>query len=152
MHLSVSTLFTRPLQNTQTIETGLSDFHKLVVTVLKMCLPNDQNKSQRLQTLTINASLKTFCWNWINYDHSLEMFISFNKYDLSHHQLQDTLRMAYPPHHWKCIHHGYTHGYTDNDLVCIKALDKYATEKQKYVRANRLKFMDTELNHAIMVL
>ena len=99
MHLSVSTLFTRPLQNTQTIETGLSDFHKLVVTVLKMCLPNDQNKSQRLQTLTINASLKTFCWNWINYDHSLEMLRSFKTYDLSHHQLQDTLRMAYPPHH-----------------------------------------------------
>ena len=47
MHLSVSTLFTRPLQNTQTIETGLYDFHKLVVTVLKMCLPNDQPKSQR---------------------------------------------------------------------------------------------------------
>ena len=31
-------------QNTQTIETGLSDFHKLVVTILKMYLPNNQPK------------------------------------------------------------------------------------------------------------
>ena len=34
----------RSFQNTQTIQTGLSDFHKLVVTILKMCLPNNQPK------------------------------------------------------------------------------------------------------------
>ena len=34
----------KSFQNTQTIETGLSDFHKLVVTTLKMYLPNNQPK------------------------------------------------------------------------------------------------------------
>ena len=31
----------KSFQNTQKIETGLSDFHKLVVTILKMYLPNN---------------------------------------------------------------------------------------------------------------
>ena len=31
----------RSFQNSQTIETGLADFHKLVVTILKMYLPNN---------------------------------------------------------------------------------------------------------------
>ena len=34
----------RSFQNTQTTETGLSDFHKLVVTTLKKYLPNNQPK------------------------------------------------------------------------------------------------------------
>ena len=34
----------KSFQNNQTIKTGLSDFHKLVVTVLKMYLPNNQPK------------------------------------------------------------------------------------------------------------
>ena len=34
----------RSLQNTQTIETSLYDFHKLIITVLKMYLPNNQPK------------------------------------------------------------------------------------------------------------
>ena len=34
----------RSFQNTQTIETCLSDFHKLVATILKMYLPNSQPK------------------------------------------------------------------------------------------------------------
>ena len=34
----------KSFQNNQTIETGLSDFHKLVVTILKMYLPNNQPK------------------------------------------------------------------------------------------------------------
>ena len=34
----------RSFQNTQTIETGLSDFHKSVVPILKMYLPNNQPK------------------------------------------------------------------------------------------------------------
>ena len=34
----------KSFQNTQTIETGLSDFHKLAVTILKMYLPNNQAK------------------------------------------------------------------------------------------------------------
>ena len=34
----------KSFENTQTIETGLSDFHKLAVTTLKMYLPNNQPK------------------------------------------------------------------------------------------------------------
>ena len=34
----------RSFQNTQTIETGLFDFHKLVVTILRMCLLNNPPK------------------------------------------------------------------------------------------------------------
>ena len=34
----------KSFQNTQTIETSLSDFHKLVVTILKMHLSNNQPK------------------------------------------------------------------------------------------------------------
>ena len=35
--------------------------------------------------------------------------------------------------------------------VCIEVLDKYAPEKQKYIRANQINFMDSKLNHAIML-
>ena len=34
----------KSFQNTQAIEMGLSDFHKLVVTILKMYLPNNEPK------------------------------------------------------------------------------------------------------------
>ena len=35
--------------------------------------------------------------------------------------------------------------------VCIEILGKYAPEKQKYIRANQVSFMDSKLNHAIML-
>ena len=35
--------------------------------------------------------------------------------------------------------------------VCIEVLEKYALEKQKYIRANQANFMDSKLNHAIML-
>ena len=38
------TNYPKSFQNTQTIETSLSDFHKLVVKILKMYLPNNQPK------------------------------------------------------------------------------------------------------------
>ena len=38
------TISPRSLQNSQTIEAGLYDFHKLVVTILKMYLPNNKPK------------------------------------------------------------------------------------------------------------
>ena len=47
----------KSFQNTQTIETGLSDFHKLVVTILKMYLPNNQPK------------IKSCCMRLRNLDH-----------------------------------------------------------------------------------
>ena len=36
--------------------------------------------------------------------------------------------------------------------VCIEVLEKYASEKQKYInRANQANFMDSKLNRAIML-
>ena len=35
--------------------------------------------------------------------------------------------------------------------ACIEVLEKYAPEKQKYVRANQANFMDSKLNHAFML-
>ena len=35
--------------------------------------------------------------------------------------------------------------------ACIEVLAKYAPEKQKYIRANQANFMDSKLNHAIML-
>ena len=44
MHQFFVTDSSRSFQNTQAIETGLSEFHKLVVTISKMYLPNNQAK------------------------------------------------------------------------------------------------------------
>ena len=35
--------------------------------------------------------------------------------------------------------------------VCIEVFEKYAPEKQKYIIANQPNFMDSKLNHAIML-
>ena len=35
--------------------------------------------------------------------------------------------------------------------VCIEVLEKHAPEKQKYIRANEANFMDSKLNHTIML-
>ena len=35
--------------------------------------------------------------------------------------------------------------------VCIEVLEKYAPEKQKYIRANHANFRGSKLNHAIML-
>ena len=32
--------------------------------------------------------------------------------------------------------------------ICTEVLEKYATEKQKYIRANEANFTDSKLNHA----
>ena len=44
MYWSFSNKFPQVIPKTQTIETGLFDLHKLVVTILKMCLLNNQPK------------------------------------------------------------------------------------------------------------
>ena len=61
----------RSFQNTQTIETCLSDFHKLVVTILKMYLPNNQQKSltEAIKTLIIVILLRSCCLRLRNLDH-----------------------------------------------------------------------------------
>ena len=35
--------------------------------------------------------------------------------------------------------------------LCIEILEKCAPEKQKYIRANQVSFMDSKLNHAIIL-
>ena len=35
--------------------------------------------------------------------------------------------------------------------VCIEVLEKYAPEKRKYIRANQANFMNSKLNHTIML-
>ena len=35
--------------------------------------------------------------------------------------------------------------------VFIEVLGKYVPEKQKYIRANQVNFIDSKLNHAIML-
>ena len=64
----------KSFQNTQTIETGLSDFHKLVVTILKMYLPNNQPKvttyrDYNIKTLIIVLFLKSCGMRLRNLDH-----------------------------------------------------------------------------------
>ena len=34
--------------------------------------------------------------------------------------------------------------------ACFQVLEKYASEKQTYIRANQENFIDSQLNHAIM--
>ena len=107
----------RSFQNTQTIETGLSDFHKLVVTILNMYLPNNQPK------LITYRDYK----NFDNSRFSEKLLSEINKLGPLNKNID--------------IFHN----------VCIEVLEKYAPEKQKYIRANPANFMDSELNHAIML-
>lgn len=46
----------RYFENTFTIETGISDFHKFVVTVLKMFYVNKNQKSIDTHTIKLSAS------------------------------------------------------------------------------------------------
>ena len=61
----------RSFQNTQIIETCLSDFDKLVATISKMYLPNNQRKSltETIKTLIIVVLLRSYCLRLKNLDH-----------------------------------------------------------------------------------
>ena len=107
----------RSFQNTQTIETGLYEFHKLVVTVLKMYLPNNQPK-----VITYRG--------YKNFDNS-----RFSE------ELMSEIKKLGPLNKNISIFHN----------VSIEVLEKYVTEKQKYLRANQANFMDSKLIHAIML-
>ena len=104
-------------QNTQTIETGLSDLHKLVVTILKMYLPNNQPK-----VITYR--------DYKNFDNS-----RFSE------ELLSEIKQLGPLNKNIIIFRN----------VFINVLEKYAPEKQKYIRANKANFMDSKLNQAIML-
>ena len=107
----------KSFQNTQTIETGLSDFHKLVVTILKMYLPNNQPK-----VITYR--------DYKNFDNS----------HFSEELLYEIKKLGPLNKNISIFHH-----------TCIAVLEKYAPEKRKYIRANQANFMDSKLNHAIML-
>ena len=107
----------RSFQNTQTTETGLSNFHKLVVTILKMCLSNNQP-------------------NVISYRDDK----NFDNSRFSEELLSEIKKLG-PLNKNISIFHN----------VCIEVLEKYASEKQKYIRANQANFMDSKLNQAIML-
>ena len=106
----------KSFQNTQTIETGLYDFHRLVVTILKMYLPNNQPK------VTYR--------DYKNFDNS-----RFSE------ELLNEIKKLGPINKNMSIFHD----------ICIAVLEKYAPEKRKYIRANQANFMDSKLNHAIML-
>ena len=109
------TYFPRCLQNILAIETVLCDFHRLVVIVLKIYLPNDQIITYRnYKHLDNKGFLKEFLWE----------FDSLGSLAKNAEMFQN---------------------------LSIVFLDKYAPEKQKYVRANQATFKDTEFNHAIIV-
>ena len=109
------TYFPRCLQNILAIETVLCDFHRLVVIVLKIYLPNDQIITYRnYKHLDNKGFLKEFLWE----------FDSLGSLAKTAEMFQN---------------------------LSIGFLDKYAPEKQKYVRANQATFKDTEFNHAIIV-
>ena len=107
----------RSFQNTQTVETGLSDFHKLVVTISKMYPPNNQPKV---------ITYKDYK-NFDNSRFSEELFCESKKLG----PLNKNVNIFYN--------------------VCIEVLEKYVSEKQKYIRANQANFMDSKLNHANML-
>ena len=88
---------------------GLSDFHKLVVTILKMYLPNSQP-------------------NVITYrDHK-----NFDNSRFSEEFLYEIKNLGRLNKNISIFHN-----------VCIEVLEKYAPEKQKYIRANQANFMDS---------
>ena len=90
---------------------GLSDFHKLVVTIYKcICQITSQRLSvtKTIKTLAIVVFLRSCCLEALNKN--------------------------------KSIFHN-----------AIEVLEKYAPEKQKHIRANQAGFMDSKLNHAIML-
>ena len=107
----------KSFQNSQTIETDLSDFHKLVVTILKMYLPNNQPK--------------------------VITYRDYKNFDNSHfsEELLYEIKKLGPLNKSISIFHN----------TCIAVLKKYAPEKRKYIRANQANFMDSKLNHAIML-
>ena len=107
----------RSFQNTQTIATGLYDFHKLIVTTLKMYLPINQPR------VITNRDYK-------NFDNS-----RFSE------ELLSEIKKPGPLNRIMSIFHN----------ACMEALEKYASKKHKYIRANQANFMDSKLNHATML-
>ena len=53
------------------------------------------------------TSCRTY-WKWLTHPITENGYTHFRRLDiLSDHQLQDAVRMAYPPHHWKWIRYHF---------------------------------------------
>ena len=97
---------------------GLSDFHKLVATISKMYLPNNQSKVIAYREYK----------NFENNRFSEELLSETKKLE----PLNKNISIFYN--------------------VSIEVFEKYAPEKQKYIRANQTNFMDSKLNHDCVFL
>ena len=117
MHWIFSNNSLRSIQNTQTVETGLSGFDKLVVTILRMYLSNNQSK------IVTNKGK-----------------INFNDSCFSEELLSEVKQLV-----------PLNKNIAIFDNVCISFFERYTHEKQKCIRVNLANFMDSKLNHAIML-
>jgi hypothetical protein len=106
----------RSFQGTVLIETGLSDFHKMTLTVLKMHFEKQTPKIVHYRD-----------YNSFNHD-------EFRK------DVIETLR----------IFNAEDVDYNIFNINFLKVLNRHAPQKQRYVRSNQSKFMDKELNKAVM--
>ena len=112
----ILTNFSRSFQDTCTVETGLSDFHKLVVTVLKLYFPKQK------------PNIQTFR-DYKRFQNGLfrsELDYELSKLDVCNLELEHFLN------------------------IFIEILNKHASIKKKYLRANQGELMSKELNKAIM--
>ena len=106
----------RSFQGTVLIETGLSDFHKMTLTVLKMHFKKQSPKIVHYR-------------DYNNFKH-----------DDFRNDLIETLQT-------------FDVEYVDYNIFnssFLKVLNRHAPQKQRYVRSNQSKFMDRELNKAVM--
>ena len=106
----------RSFQNSSVFETGLSDFHKLTIKVLKQYFP-------KLKPKVVNYRDYR---NFRNNEFRAELDNEMLKHDLGNMEYQHFLN------------------------IFIEILNKHASMKQKYLRANQERFMTKDLHKASM--
>ena len=110
----------RSFQNTLTIETGISDFHKMVITVMKVFY-----KKQKPKIIQYRSYKKRYQVN-DNQVFQRELNSELLKIDLNNADLSE---------------------FTE---IFQSILDKHAPKKQKFIRANNPSFVTKNLRKAIM--
>ena len=106
----------RSFQNSSVFETGLSDFHKLNITLLNQYFP-------KLKPKVVNYRDYR---NFRNNEFKAELDNEMLKHDLGNMEYQHFLN------------------------IFIEILNKHAPMKQKYLRANQVRFMTKDLHKAIV--
>ena len=102
-------------QQPHAIETGISDFHKMAVTVMKT-----HYKKQKAKTI-----------QYRNYKHIYDQ--SFN-FELNNELMKIDINNA----------------FKEFNEIFLKALDKHAPRKQKYIKANNSNFITKAFRKEIM--